>query len=230
MNRSLKINFEQKHLLIKDGGNVILVDTGSPVTIHTSNKFEFGGKEYAVTTNAMGNTIEKLQAMAGIKFTTLMGVDILSEYKVIFDYANEEITFCSYDEPTPCGEECHLNVHMGALIIPIIIQNCPHPMILDTGATCSYIKSSLTQGLRPKDTITDFSPLVGGQFTTPIYDIESELGDKPFVCTYGNLPKQIEMMIGLLGVDGVIGYDLLRSFKLMINIRDHKMLLLTESI
>ena len=123
MKRNFEISFEEKHLLINDGDNVILVDTGSPVTIHTSNRFEFGGKSYNVTTNAMGNTIEKLQEMSGVKFTTLMGLDIISEYNVIFDYPNKEITFCTFDEPTPKGESCRMNSMLGTIIIPVIIKN-----------------------------------------------------------------------------------------------------------
>lgn len=122
MKLCFEISFEEKHLLIKDGGNVILVDTGSPITIHTSNTLEFGGTSYNVTTNAMGNTIEKLKRISGVEFTTLMGMDIISQYKVIFDYANQEITFCTLDEPNPKGAECPLKLSMGTLIVPVVIK------------------------------------------------------------------------------------------------------------
>lgn len=225
MKLCFQISFEQKHLLIKDGSNVILVDTGSPITIHTSNTLEFGGTSYKVTTNAMGNTIEELQKISGVEFTTLMGMDIISKYKVIFDYANQEITFCTFDEPNPNGAECPLKLSMGTLIVPVVIKGIARLMILDTGATYSYLQSSLTHDLQPKETITDFSPLVGGEFTTPIFEIESEFGDTKFLCNYGNLPTTIQTMISLLGVQGIIGYDLLRSVKLMINIPENKMIL-----
>ena len=78
-----------------------------------------------------------------------------------------------------------------------------------TFATYSYINSAITNGLAPKETISDFSPLVGGRFYTPIFEMESALGDKMFICNYGNLPSKIEMMIKMIGADGVIGYDLL---------------------
>lgn len=228
MRLNFEISFVEKHLLIKDGDNVILVDTGSPITIHTSNKFEFGGRSYNVSTNAMGNTVEKLQQMSGVEFTTLMGLDIISEYKVIFDYPNKQITFCTPDESNPRGELIRLRSMMGTIIVPVMIKDQQRRMILDTGATYSYINSSITNGLIPQETTTDFSPLVGGQFTTPVFEMESALEGKVFACNYGNLPREIEMMVNMIGTDGVIGYDLLRSFKMMINIRESVIILMDE--
>lgn len=228
MVKSYKIHFENKHLIIKDGENTILVDTGSPVTIHNGSKFEFAGVSYPVTTNAMGNTIASLQSMSGVSFTTLMGLDIIAKYNIILDYANEEMVFMSLDEPTPAGTLVPIQVKMGAIIIPVKVAGQERHMILDSGATYSYINSAITSGMTPVETITDFSPLVGGQFNTPIFDLESKLANVKFNCRYGNLPQTIEMMIGLLGTEGVIGYDLLKSCKLMISVRNSKMLLLQD--
>ena len=228
MTQRFKIDFEKKHLLINDGSNRILIDTGSPATIHTSTELHFAGKNHHVSTNILGNTVEKLKAMAGIEFTTLMGLDILSEYKIIIDYASSEITLYSPDECDPDGTAYPIKSIMGTLVVPIEVANRQLEMILDTGATYSYIKSSITQGLNATETITDFSPLVGGEFRTPIFELESRLGNRLFMCHYGNLPQKIEMMIGLLGVDGVIGYDLLLAPKLLINIPNSRLVILNE--
>ena len=226
MRKNYKIDFDKKHLIIKDGKNVILVDTGSPITIHKSNSLEFAGTTYSTSTSAIGNTIEGLQSMSGVGFTTLMGLDILSNYNIILDYANEEAVFMSLDEPIPAGTQIPMQIMMGAIIIPVSVAGSEHRMILDTGATYSYIKAAITADLTPVDTITDFSPLVGGEFTTPIFEIESAIEEVKFTCCYGNLPSTIEMMIRLMGVDGVIGYDLLASSKLMICAQDSSLLIL----
>ena len=226
MIKSYKIHFENRHLIIKDGENTILVDTGSPMTIHVADSLEFAGTSYPAFTNAMGNTIASLQTMSGVSFTTLMGLDILAQYNIILDYANEEMVFMSLDEPTPTGAHVPMQVNMGAITIPVRVASQEHRMILDTGATYSYINSAITTGMTPIETITDFSPLAEGEFDTPIFEIESELADVKFACRYGNLPMNIELMIQMLGTEGVIGYDLLASCKLMICVRDSRMLVL----
>jgi hypothetical protein len=226
MRREFDINFVDKHLLINDGENTILVDTGSPVTIHTDRTLRFNGEAYTTTTDAMGNTIEKLQAMSGVQFTTLMGLDILSQYKVVFDYPNSKITFCTRDEQDFEGEEHSFKCLMGTIVLPITLGDRSENMILDTGATLSYVDSAITRGMTPETTVTDFSPLVGGQFTTPVFELESNFCDRPFHCKYGNLPLIVENMIGIIGVRGVVGYDLLKSFKMMIDIRSGQLVLL----
>lgn len=226
MKRCFKIHFAKKHLLIHDGNNVILIDTGSPQTIHTSRTLEFLGKQYGVTTNAMGSTIANLKEMAGIEFTTLMGLDILSEYDIILDYANEEITFCSIDEPMPSGISYNFNSMLPMISIPVTVAGQSRQLIVDTGATTSYINSATTRGMTPAATITDFSPLLGGQFSTPVFNLESTFLGKTFICTFGNLPAAMEGMINLLGAEGVIGYDLLKSCKLLISCSRNQITLL----
>ncbi len=228
MKRSYKIHFVNKHLIFKDGENTILFDTGSPITIHTADRLEFAGLSYPTTTNAMGNTIANLQSMSGVSFTTLMGLDIIMQYNIILDYANEDIVFMSLDEPTPAGTPIPIQQNMGAIIMSIKVANQEHCMILDTGATYSYINSAITARMTPIETITDFSPLVGGEFDTPIFEIESEVANVKFSCRYGNLPKTIEMMIRMLGTEGVIGYDFLASCKLMICVHDNRAILLRD--
>ena len=224
MKTVFKINFVNNHLLIQDGDATILVDTGSPITIHVDQELQFAGETYQVTTNALGNTIEKLKSLSKLEFTTLMGLDILSKYKVIIDYKNSEISFFTKDELNPNGDICTFKMMMGAIIIPIEINGKTCDMILDTGATLSYIDISMTKGLISRETITDFSPLVGGQFSTPVFEIESSFNGVPFNCRYGNLPSTIALMMKMIGVWGVIGYDFLNSFKIMIDISDSKMI------
>ena len=93
MKRTFKIDFVEGHLLIRDNENIILVDTGSPVTMHKESTLSFLGREHRV----LNKGVDYLSRLAGVEFTTLMGMDILSQYRVVFDYENEEITFLTHD-------------------------------------------------------------------------------------------------------------------------------------
>ena len=49
--KAFGINIYEGHCLLKDGNNIILVDTGAPKTIHVSNNFTSLGASYLTTTN-----------------------------------------------------------------------------------------------------------------------------------------------------------------------------------
>jgi hypothetical protein len=223
MKRTFKIEFIKKHLVIYDKGNTIVVDTGNPLTIHTANTLYFMDKQYQVTTNMMGNSIDTLKAMAKVEFTTLLGLDILAEYKIILDYQENQITFCTHDEVMPEGNNYPIECGMGAITIPITARGKNLNMILDTGATLSYVDSNVTYGMESKETMTDFSPLIGGKFSTKVYEIESSFYGEKFNCRYGNLPYLIANMVNTLGANGVIGYDFLSKFKMVLDIRNRKL-------
>ena len=85
MKRTYNINLVDGHLLISDNGNTILVDTGSPITVHSKTNLSFMDRDFKVHTSIMGNGISDLSSLVGISFTTLLGMDILSQYRVVFD-------------------------------------------------------------------------------------------------------------------------------------------------
>ena len=89
-------------------------------------------------------------------------------------------------------------------------------MALDTGAPLSYITDVVSVGFRQDGEKEDFHPTVG-RFLTPVYNIETEIAGKPFMCSYGNLPVSMSMIFHVM--DGVVGYDFFKSFKIMLDYR-----------
>ena len=214
MKRTFDISIVEGHLLISDNGNVILVDTGSPKTIHCGPVLSFLGKEYRVSSHFMGG-IESLKNLAQVEFTTLMGMDILSQYRVVFDYENKQITFLTEDEQGLEGTELSmfsfLDGHIGVMMQ---IGGKLVKMVLDTGAPTSYMSKRVTAAYEKSGEKADFSPMVG-RFITPVYDIETEVAGKTFMCSYGHLPFPLSVIFN--DVDGVVGYDFLKSFKVMMD-------------
>lgn len=221
MKRTFKIDFVEGHLLIRDNENIILVDTGSPVTMHKESTLNFLGREHRVLNKGVNN----LSRLAGVAFTTLMGMDILSQYRVIFDYASEEITFLTHDEEVGLeGVEMHLPSLMGMILVRMQIAGTQCLMALDTGAPVSYLDDSITNGMQPVGEKEDFHPMAG-RYVTPVYELETEVGGRTFRATFGNLPMVVSLHLKLLKVDGVIGYDFFKSFKVMIDAAGGKMLI-----
>lgn len=221
MKRTFKIDFVEGHLLIRDNENIILVDTGSPVTMHKEGTLSFLGREHRV----LSKGVDYLSRLAGVEFTTLMGMDILSQYRVVFDYEDEEITFLTHDEAGLEGVEMALPSLMGMILVNMQIAGRQCLMALDTGAPVSYLDDSITHGMQPVGEKEDFHPMAG-RYVTPVYELEAEVGGKTFSATFGNLPTVMALQLKLLRVDGVIGYDFFKSFKVMIDAAESKLVIL----
>ena len=81
----------------------------------------------------------------------------------------------------------------------------------------SYEMSPLTDGLSAVDNVTDFNPMVpGGTFETPIFELPVSFAGQQFDMRAGYLPFRIRTTLSLLGVDGVIGMELLRRRPLLL--------------
>ena len=220
MKRTFDINLVDGHLLISNNGNTILVDTGSPVTVHQEDTLSFLGREFPVHTSILGDRIDSLCKLSGIEFTTLLGMDILSQYRVVFDYENRELTFLTDEEAGMEGTTVPLvNVMGGVKAICLEINGQPLKMAIDTGAPLSYVDRIVTDDFESIGEKEDFHPMAG-RYTTPIFKLEAEFCGKRFTGTYGNLPTMMGLSLKLGGLDGVVGYDFFKSFKVLFDFRN----------
>ena len=95
----------------------------------------------------------------------------------------------------------------------MVMTGKPAKIILDTGAPTSYVSVSFTEGLNPIGQVTDFNPLVPGDtFETPIFEFPASFAGNDFTMKAGHLPGSLEMMLSVVGVDGVVGMEILRRF------------------
>lgn len=218
MKQTFPINLVDGHLLISDNGNTILVDTGSPMTVHNTQSLHFLGREFKTHTSILGSKVSDLSKLAGIEFSTILGMDILTRYKVVFDYENRQLTFLSPDEVGMEGTVIPLLNLMGAVGVKVGIAGQELVMAVDTGAPLSYISESVTSDMRPVGEKEDFHPIVG-RYTTPVYELESEVAGRTFAASYGNLPSLLALPLQVGSIDGVIGYDFFKSFRVMLDFR-----------
>lgn len=212
---TFSINLFDSHLIIQDGTNTILVDTGSPATIHTQNDFHFLGRDFTATTNMGGQTIESISQLLGMQITTLMGYDILRNYKLLIDYQNEQITFSETDIPFE-GTALPLDNLAGIPIINLNIDNQNVRMFIDTGAKLSYISNAFTNSNTSIGTATDFHPM-NGHYTTPVFEVATGIGEASFIVKYGNLPPALQPVLQHANTKGVIGSDLFYNFKVYLD-------------
>ena len=106
---------------------------------------------------------------------------------------------------------------MGYISMEMVVAGKSASVILDTGAPTSYVSKTFTEGLTPIGQVTDFNPLVPGDtFETPIFEFPASFAGKEFTMKAGNLPSSLQIMLSFIGVDGVIGMEILKRFSITI--------------
>ena len=219
--KQFQITLFKGHPIINDGENIILIDTGAPSTIHESSNLTFCSDNYSCSTNYMGLTVSKISEMLGTQITTLLGVDILSDYKILFDYKNK-IVDLNKQEIGIYGTEIGISNFMGIPIIELSINNQKLKFFLDTGAKLSYLSDSITSNYESIGTDEDFYPGVG-KFETECFEISTSIGDKNFLVNYGNLPRLLQMTLMLGKTDGIIGFDFFNNFKVVLDLKNNRL-------
>jgi hypothetical protein len=217
-----KLEIQGGHLIFKNGEFNVLFDTGSPISIHSTNLLEIFGRKFTVTDNFMGADVKKISKMANAKIDTILGYDILSQYRLRIDYMNRYVSFESLSANYQ-SEGNDLEFIAGVPIINIEIANRKLKAIFDTGARISYMRDDVLKNYQNNGVEKDFHPIIG-EFISTIYQIETQYSNDKFTVTYGSLPSNLKILVKDLGVDSILGYDFLKNFFVDLNLRDRKII------
>lgn len=212
------------HAILISGTDRILVDTGSPISIHACPTLRFMERDFPCATQYVGVSIGSLSELLGSPITTLLGMDILSQFIIMFDYRNHRIGFSPTDIPSK-GIEIPIRQHRGIPIVEAEVLGSKQQFFLDSGAKLSYLAASVTEGLPSQETKSDFYPGYGS-FETPIFTLEVHVAGATLPINFGNLPTQLLGLLNQGNVKGIIGFDLFNRFQILLNIKDNKLQLL----
>uniref|UniRef100_UPI0040476232 hypothetical protein n=1 Tax=Algoriphagus sp. TaxID=1872435 RepID=UPI0040476232 len=209
------------HAILISGTDRILVDTGSPISIHASPILRLMERDFSCATQYAGVSSGSLTELLGSPITTLLGMDILSKFIVMFDYPNHRIGFSTTDSPSK-GIEIPIRQHRGIPIVEAEVLGSKHQFFLDSGAKLSYLVASITEGLPSQETKSDFYPGYGS-FETPIFTLETQIAGATLSINFGNLPTQLLGLLNQGNVKGIIGFDLFNHFQILLNIQQNKL-------
>ena len=202
------IKLSNGHILIEGGNGRLLVDTGSPLSFHESGRLILGGQEFSVPTSLMGTDAEYVSNNVHERVSGLVGMDLIGRLGgVRIDVPAGKLAF-------GCGTDGMMRipsrVGMGYVFMDMTVNGRQVRVILDTGAPVSYVSRSLTEGLTPVGRVKDFNPMVPGDtFETPIFEFPASFAGKDFTMRAGHLPQLMGAAISLLGVEGVVGMEIL---------------------
>jgi hypothetical protein len=219
--KQFQLEIFKGHPIIIEGEHRILIDTGAPSTIHRSGEIQFCGDDYDCTVNYMGLKISNISELLGMEITTLLGADILSEYKILFDYANKAVTF-SKENLNFVGKTLDITVFMGIPILQMSVNNQELKFFLDTGARLSFLSSDITRNYKCVGTEEDFYPGVG-PFQTDSFEVPTIFDGQLHLFKFGNLPDLLQMTLMLGGTHGIVGYDFFSKHQVLLDIRNRKL-------
>ena len=196
-------HFEIKNgcIVYKDGSDVILLDTGSQQTINVANDHL--------------HIFPKIHEFVDSSITMLKGMDTMSGSKVLIDYLNGEILVNGDAKiESPVAE---YSIDFAAMLptIQISIDGQMHRMLLDTGARTSYLFTPYVNAGRPAGETTDFYIGEPGPFEVKLFEHCIEVGRQSVAMNFGPPTKSIAGALNILNVDGIIGYEFFRNFRVL---------------
>ena len=208
----MDILIHKRHALLADTNGYIIVDTGSPASFHKDGSITINGQQHACAQSILMMSYDDLSQQLELPIVGLLGMDIMGQYDVLFDYPNSRIEF---DYQGSQGISLNAQIVMGIPTIPITIEGELMQCFLDSGAPTSYVNSHLTKHLSAIETREDFYPEIG-TFSTPIYALSAQVADLSFDAQFGNLPFLMEASLSLANSNGIIGYDLFSRCSILI--------------
>ena len=209
------LRLSQGHLLFTDdNGSCVLVDTGSPLSFHSSGEISIGGDTAFVPKSLLNVNADYITDNVGVRVEGLLGMDIIGRLGLLIDVPGGRLVF---GYPTSGMRLLPSSVFMGYLLVDMTIRGEVVKVFLDTGAPVSYVSPYLTEDLTPIDTITDFNPLMPSDtFETPIFEFQASFDEEVFTMKAGNLPTLMQTMISILGVKGVVGMEIFKRKRVLV--------------
>lgn len=208
------------HAIFQYENDIILVDTGSPISLRDQPAFSFLGETFNCSRSYGPASVSSISQQIGKEITMLMGNDILKKFGVMLDYRKKQIGFdsepmLSYYADLGDSDDCReIPLEFDGLVkvkVGVHGQSCK--MYLDTGARIGYVATRITGTMAPIRNTTDHHPTMG-VFETPVFSLDTSLDpDINFSSEYGHLPAQLENAFLRGELAGILGYDFFNQYQ-----------------
>lgn len=217
-----KLIIRHQHMLIEQEGVNLLIDTGSPKSMHEKGEIIIDGSSFHVSKQIGNIDSSYLSQKIGEDISGLIGMDILNNYEVWFDYKLGELflfddnSFSSW----PRGGSL-----MTIPLLELDVDGRKAKMILDSGAQYSYIgQSFIAKQSTPIATVTDFTPIIGLEsfdvslFEMPIsvFKLNPQISET-YKFAFGKMPLQLSMILERFNIDGIVGIDFFKMFRVVLS-------------
>jgi hypothetical protein len=200
------------HLMLWHDSQVLLLDTGSPVSIGRGPTWRFLGRDFPLESSYNGMTTEELSETLSTQIDVLLGADVLAQFRVTIDTETGLVAFGD-DEWLAGARVLPLHTVAGLPVVDVTLAGRSRRLLLHTGATVSCLASRDTEPYPCVGTARDLYPGLG-EFVTDVRVVPINFGSHTDKLECGTLPTTLERALLNVGVHGLVGTNLLRSFKL----------------
>lgn len=210
------IKLTNDHLILMTNGQNILIDTGSPLSFHPSGSLVLRDNKLSVPTSIPSVSTQYISENVGCKIHGLLGMDIINRMPVLFSLKNG---FMLLDDDAGYFNRFKMYpispLAGGLVAITIMVNGRKANMIIDSGAPISYIHRSFVSGLESVGIMDDFSPLYGNFKTeTFVCEVDTLTDQETYSQRFGIPPQNVSITFDMLHVDGVIGIELFKRYRL----------------
>ena len=200
------------HVILRQGDQVLLLDTGSPVSVGQRSTCRFLGRDFPVQSTYNGMTTDQLSETLGTHIDVLLGADVLAQFRVSIDTETCRVAFGD-DQWLTGAKVLPLHSVGGIPVVDVTVAGKARRMLLHTGATVSCLRGADTRPYPCTGVARDFYPGLG-EFATELRLVPITFGNQVDELECGSLPPVLERALLMVGVHGLVGTNLLRTFKL----------------
>ncbi|HEV8305013.1 MAG TPA: hypothetical protein VGQ25_08640 [Gemmatimonadales bacterium] len=199
------------HPLIRHDRQALLLATGSPVSVGSRTPCRFLGQEFPVQPQYNGLTAEQLSEHVGTRIDVLLGADVLARFAVTIDAETSRVVFGD-ERGVPRGRGVPLETIGGIPVVEVGLAGRTLRTLFHTGATVSCLQHADTRPYPFVGVARDFYPGMG-EFATELRRVPLTFGDQTVNLVCGVLPPTLARALLLGGVHGIVGTNLLQSYK-----------------
>ncbi len=194
------------HIIADYKGKLMLVDTGAAITFFD---------EY------QGVRVSDLSRMLGQPLDGVLGMDSFKGR--VLSLTRDSIHF---NGVVPAHKGAPMYYIAGVPCLDIKVNEIACRAAIRTGATASYVTDTLISRDKYTRTVRDAHPYYGS-FAVRMYANYFSVGDKNYFAEAGELPREFASLSSI-GVDAVIGTDLLDRFEIIMDFSRNRLHLLSR--
>ena len=199
--------FRDNHLFVQIDGALWVYDTGADSSFGV-RPVSLLGPAQNISADYAGFTAGDISRFLGESVEGTIGADLINPFDHLIDLRTNTLTV-SDEELTCDGHVQSLDFLMGVPMLEAQVGGARCKLFFDTGAQISYYQGSLPDGSEYAGQLRDFYPTVG-EFTTDTFRFPVVLKGFSPVVRCGNLPGLMGMSLGMAGVSGILGNELMR--------------------
>ncbi len=207
--------FVAGHVVASLDGRRVLVDTGSPVSFGRVEHVQIGDGARAIASGVLGFTVETaaehIRKLPGVApdfgVDVLLGTDLLWGHQLLLDFPSRTLRIgpSTRQDRAPGGSS-----RTRFLVEDLTVGGGGVLALVDTGAPVSYLSSQHTDGATVSGWARDFFH-GGGDFQVPLRVVPALFRGRGVEVGFAEPPVSVWMAMRLLGVEAIVGTDLLEQ-------------------